>query len=102
MLSTFGWRLQLPERFNATGLELVTGRRCLYGAGRVAHLLYTEYGRPVSIYMLPETSRPAEIVEVFGHEVVIWPSGDRTFALVTRASRDDVVKMAASIKAALQ
>jgi anti-sigma factor RsiW len=102
MLSTFGWRVHLPEKFDVSGLELVTGRRCLYGEGRVAHLMYQQQGRPVSIYMLPHTTRSAEVVEVFGHEVAIWPSGDRTFALVTRASRDDVMKLATVVKAALQ
>ncbi len=102
MLSGFGWRVHLPEQFDLSGLELVTGRRCLYGEGRVAHLLYRQQGRPVSIYMLPHTTRAAEVVEVFGHEVAIWPSGDHTFALVTRASHDEAVKMATVVKAALQ
>ena len=102
MLSAFGWRLHLPEQFVASGLELVGGRRCLYGEGKVAHLMYRDQGRPVSIYMLPKSVRPEELVEILGHEVAIWSSGDRTFVLITRGSRDEVARMASFVKGALQ
>lgn len=102
MLSAFGWQLHLPEQFDASGLELVGARRCLYGEGRVAHLMYRDQGRPVSIYMLPKSVRAEEFVEILGHEVAIWPSGDRTFVLITRGSRDEVERMATFVKGALQ
>jgi anti-sigma factor RsiW len=102
MLSAFGWSVRLPEQFVASGLELVGSRQCLYGEGRVAHLMYHEGGRPVSIFMLPERVRTEELVEIFGHEAAIWPSGGRTFVLVTRGSRAEVQQMASVVKAALQ
>jgi len=102
MLSAFGWDLHLPQQFDTSGLELVGGRRCLYGEGKVAHLMYRVAGRPVSIYMLPKSVRPEELVEVLGHEVAIWSSGDRTFALITRGSREEVARMASFVKGALQ
>jgi anti-sigma factor RsiW len=102
MLSTFGWHLHLPDQFDARGLELVGARRCLYGEGRVAHLMYRDRGRPVSIYMLPKSVRAEDFVETLGHEVAIWSSGDRTFVLITRGSRDEVQQMASFVKAALQ
>ena len=102
MMSAFGWQLHLPEQFDASSLELVGSRRCLYAEGRVAHLMYRDQGRPVSIFMLPKRVRPEEIVEVLGHEAAIWSSGDRTFVLVTRGSRAEVQRMASVVKAALQ
>ncbi|HEY3045285.1 MAG TPA: zf-HC2 domain-containing protein [Vicinamibacterales bacterium] len=102
MLSAFGWHLHLPEQFGASGLELVGGRRCLYGEGKVAHLMYRDQGRPVSIYMLPKSVRPEELLEILGHEVAIWSSGDRTFVLITRGSREEVAQMASFVKGALQ
>ena len=102
MLSVFGWHLHLPQQFETSGLELVGGRRCLYGEGKVAHLMYRVQGRPVSIYMLPKSVRPEELVEVLGHEVAIWSAGDRTFALITRGSREEVARMASFVKGALQ
>jgi anti-sigma factor RsiW len=102
MLSAFGWQLHLPKEFDASGYELVGARRCLYGEGKVAHLMYRDEGRPVSIFMLPKRMRAEELVEVLGHEAAIWSTGDRTFVLVTRGSRADVEKMATFVKAALQ
>jgi len=102
MLSAFGWQLQLPPAFDASGYELVGARRCLYGEGKIAHLMYRDEGRPVSIFMLPSSVREEELVEVLGHEAAIWSSGDRTFVLVTRGSRAEVEKMATFVKAALQ
>jgi anti-sigma factor RsiW len=102
MLSAFGWQLHLPKQLDASGYELVGARRCLYGEGKVAHLMYRDEGRPVSIFMLPQSVRAEELVEVLGHEAAIWSSGDRTFVLITRGSRDDVQKMATIVKAALQ
>jgi anti-sigma factor RsiW len=102
MMSAFGWQLHLPEQFDASGLELVGSRRCLYAEGKVAHLMYRDRGRPVSIFMLPKRVRPEELVEALGHEAAIWSSGDRTFVLVTRGSRAEVQRMASLAKAALQ
>jgi len=102
MLSAFGWHLHLPEQFGALGFTLVGARRCLYGEGKVAHLMYRDRGRPVSIYMLPNTMRSEGFVEMLGHEVAIWSTGDRTFVLVTRGSRDEVTQMASIVKGALQ
>jgi len=102
MLSAFGWRLHLPDEFDASGLTLVGARRCLYGEGKVAHLMYRVQGRPVSIYMLPKSVRPDELVEILGHEVAIWSVSDRTFVLITRGSKDEVVRMASFVKGALQ
>jgi anti-sigma factor RsiW len=102
MLSSFGWTLHLPEQFNAFGFELVGSRQCLYAEGRIAHLMYRDHGRPVSIFMLPRRARAEELVEVLGHRAAIWSVGDRTFVLVTRASPAELERMATFVKAALQ
>jgi anti-sigma factor RsiW len=102
MHSMFDWRLQLPAEFDTAGLELIGSRLCLYGEGRVAHLMYRDHGEPVSIFMLPGRVRSEELVEALGHEAAIWPSGDRTFVLVTRGSRDEVERLASFAKAALK
>src|SRR5262249_28747873 len=54
MASYFGWMLQLPEEPERVGLELVGARPCLYGEGRIAHLMYRHNGMPVSVFMLPD------------------------------------------------
>jgi anti-sigma factor RsiW len=102
MRSAFGWQLHLPEQLDASGYELVGARRCLYGEGKVAHLMFRDEGRPVSIFMLPGHVRPEELVDILGHEAAIWSSGDRTFVLITRGSRSEVQAMATFAKAALR
>jgi anti-sigma factor RsiW len=102
MASSFGWHLHLPPELHDDGFELVGARQCLYGEGRIAHIMYRQQGRPVSIFMLPRSTRPEELVEVLGHEAVIWSRGDRTFVLVARGAPHDVQGMASLVRAALQ
>ena len=100
--SGFGVHLSLPPRSDREPLDLVGERPCLYGEGRVAHIMYTHNGHPVSVFMLPETSRPDQIVEVMGHEAAIWSAGGRTFVLITREPRDEVERMATFVQASLR
>jgi len=101
MASGFDWRMHLPENASTAGLELVGARPCLYGEGRVAHIMYRHDGRPVSLFMLPHTERAQALVEVLGHEAAIWCANNRTFVLVAREPRRDVERMAAFVQAGL-
>ena len=101
MASGFGWNMRVPVGSDGENLELVGSRPCLYGEGKVAHIMYRHNGRPVSLFMLPRSTRPEQIVEVLGHECAIWSSGDRTFVLVAREARSEVERMAAFVHAAL-
>ena len=110
MASGFDWRVRLPTtEASATpgqpddpGLELVGSRPCLYGEGRVAHIMFRHNGTPVSLFMLPKTTRSDELVRVLGHEAAIWSVGDRTFELIARETRTEVEHMAAFIQATLR
>jgi anti-sigma factor RsiW len=94
MASGFGWNMRLPVGAEREGLELVGSRPCLYGEGKIAHIMYRHNGQPLSLFMLPRTVRPEQLVETLGHECAIWSSQDRTFVLVSRESRADVEKLA--------
>jgi anti-sigma factor RsiW len=102
LASGFDWNVHLPEHAEREGLELVGSRPCLYGEGKVAHIMYRHNGRPVSLFMLPRTARPDQLITVFGHEAAIWSIGDRTFVLVAREERSEVERMAAFVHAAIQ
>ena len=102
VLSQFGWQMRVPEQLRRIGLELVGSRPCLYGEGKMAHLMYLHEGRPVSIFMLPDAARAREIVDVLGHEAAIWSVGGRTFVLIAREPRGDVERMASVVQAVLQ
>jgi len=98
----FGWDAHLPERPEEAGLELVGARPCLYGEGRVAHIMYRHNGDPVSVFMLPDTHRPDELVGVWGHEAAIRSRGERTFVIVARKPRAEVEQIASFVHATLR
>jgi anti-sigma factor RsiW len=100
--TNIGWRLRLPVRPEQVGLALVGARLCLYGKGRVAHIMYTHNGHPVSVFMLPKCTRPEQIVGVLGHQAAIWSAGDRTFVLIAREPPSEVQRMASFVQAALR
>ena len=102
MVSRFGWQMHLPSEASRAGLELVGSRPCLYGEGKIAHIMYRHNGQPLSVFMLPRTERPEQIVETLGHECAIWSSADRTFVLVSREARDEVERLAAYVHGALR
>jgi anti-sigma factor RsiW len=102
MWSGFGWRMHLPEHARDAGLELVGSSQCMYGEGRVAHILYRHNGEPLSVFMLPRATRAQELVQVLGHKAAIWCDGERTFVLVAREPREEVERMAALVQRSLK
>lgn len=102
MMSGFGWRMHLPSGASKAGLELVGSRPCLYGEGKVAHIMYRHRGEPVSLFMLPHESRVQELVEVLGHRAAIWCDGERTFVLLAREPKEEVERMAAAVQASMR
>lgn len=81
----FDLSVTVPASAPAEGLALLAVRRCLYGDGRAAHVLYRVNGEPVSLFILPGLTRPAAELSLFGHDEVVWTQGDRTYMLVARA-----------------
>jgi anti-sigma factor RsiW len=102
MISGFDWRMHLPDSPERAGLELVGARPCLYGEGKIAHIMYWHQGHPVSLFMLPNASRSRDLVRVLGHEAVIWCVGRRTFVLLAREPRPELERIAAFVQAGLQ
>jgi len=101
LASKFGWPVHLPERPDRAALELVGERTCLYGQGRVAHILYRHGGRPVSLFMLPNDTRKDEVLDTLGHGAAIWSVGNRTFVLIAREPKVDFERMALFVRTGL-
>jgi anti-sigma factor RsiW len=101
MFAGFGWQMHLPENPAQLGLELVGSRPCLYGEGKIAHMMYRHQGNPVSLFMLPKSTRAEEVVEVLGHEAKIWCVGNRTLVLIAREPRRQVEQLAAFMQASI-
>ena len=78
---------------------MVAVRRCLYGDGLAAHLLYRANGAPVSLFIMPGLQRPDASLDVLDHEQIVWTEGDRTFMLVARAgATDGLARMASHLR----
>jgi anti-sigma factor RsiW len=101
LASKFGWSARLPERPDRAALELVGERTCLYGQGRVAHIMYRHEGRPVSLFMLPNNTRKDEVLDTLGHEAAVWSVGGRTFVLIGREPKVDFERMALFVRTGL-
>jgi anti-sigma factor RsiW len=97
----FGWRARLPAT-GGSGLELVGGRPCLYGEGKIAHVMYRYNGQPLSLFMLPGTQRTATTLAVLGHEAAIWSAEDRTFVVVAREHTSDMERLIAEMRDSVQ
>ena len=100
--SGFGWNVELPDTSGHADVSLVGSRPCLYGEGKVAHIMYTHNGQPVSLFMLPREARQDELLQVFGHQCRIWSEGDRTFVLVAQESAPEMEQMAALVRTTIR
>lgn len=89
----FGWAIRVPAS-TAAGLELRGVRRCAVTDGRVAHLMYSWLGEPLSVYVLPKPAlgETAEFVRRFRHNSVMWSQNDRTYIIVTSHPRDPALE----------
>src|SRR5260221_672674 len=83
------------------GHELVGERTCLYGAGRIAHVMYRHDGHPVSVFMLPDDVRREDMMKSLGHTAAVWSAGGRTFVLLAREPVEEVERMASFVRAGL-
>ena len=77
-----GWTIAVPASAPVEGLALVAVRRCLFGDGFAAHVMYRVNGEPVSLFVMPDLARPAAELGVLGHDAIVWTQGDYTYMLV--------------------
>lgn len=99
LLTDYGWSLRVPPTAGAADARLVAVRRCLYGDGRAAHLLYRVGAEPVSLFILPGLERPAEALSLLGHDEVVWTWQGRTYMLVgAEGQRNRLMQMASNLR----
>lgn len=95
----FDLSVTIPAPVPSERLELMAVRRCLYGDGRAAHLMYRVNGEPVSLFILPGLTRPAAELSLFGHDEIVWTQGDRTYMLVARGGLgSDLARVASYLR----
>jgi hypothetical protein len=95
----FDFDMTVPPSLAGDALELLGVRRCLYGDGRAAHLMYRLHGEPVSLFIIPGLTRPAAELSLFGHDQIVWTQGERTYMLVARGGlRADLSRVASHLR----
>jgi len=80
----YGWDVTVPASNSDLGVQLLGARRCPFGYGPHAHLLYDVNGRTMSLYITPGVEREAVAMSVLGHIERVWSAGGRTYAMVAR------------------
>ena len=95
----FDFDVNVPPSLAGDQLELLGVRRCLYGDGRAAHLMYRLHGEPVSLFIIPGLTRPAAELSLFGHDQIVWTQGERTYMLVARGGlRQELSRVASHLR----
>lgn len=97
----YGWRLAIPASLPQERLTLLGARRCFSTDGRVAHVLYRHGDRPVSLFMMPNTTREAARVAFGGHVARIWSHDQTTYVLLGSESDPDLQPVATYFQASL-
>ncbi len=97
----YGWTMAVPGASSSLGLRLVGGRRCFSTDGRVAHILYRHLGHPLSLFVIPRTTRASGQIAVAGHEAIMWSQRGNTYVVLARESRDELTPVAAYIRSVL-
>jgi len=95
----FDFSVAVPDSVAADHLQLMAVRRCLYGDGRAAHVMYRLDGEPLSLFIIPGLTRPAAELSLFGHEQIVWTQADRTYMLVARGgAREGLARVASYLQ----
>ncbi|WP_239489206.1 hypothetical protein [Luteitalea sp. TBR-22] len=94
----YGWSPKVPAPPATRKASLVGVRRCLYGHGHLAHLLYEVEGHTVSVFVMPRSEYPvgAETVahDFLGQHAEVWAEGDQSFAVVGDLAPDTLSRLA--------
>jgi anti-sigma factor RsiW len=100
----YQWTPKVPAAPKAHKGSLVGVRRCLYGHGHLAHLLYEVDGRVVSLFVMPRSEYPAGEApathDFLGQHAEVWASGDHSFAVVGDLAPETLGRLAAEFRAA--
>jgi anti-sigma factor RsiW len=98
--SRYGFDVPVPAGSSAIGLRLIGARRCLSSGGRTAHLLYSWNGESISLYVIPDDTRPAADVHVMEHDERIWSRHNRTYVLVSQETARDLTPVVSYLQRA--
>ena len=92
----YGLDVAMPAE--SAEFDLVDVRECLYDDGEMAHVLCEWRGEPVSLYVVPDRSDGEQILEIVGHDAVIWSQNDNAYVLVVEQGPVDLGQVAQYVR----
>ena len=84
-----------PESAN---FDLLDVRQCLYDEGTMAHVLCEWRGQPVSLFVVPGRSDREQILEIVGHDAVIWSGDGNAYVLVAEQGPVEIGRVAEYVR----
>lgn len=100
----YSWTPKVPATPAGHKASLVGVRRCLYGHGHLAHLLYDVDGHTVSVFVMPRSEYPvgasAQRHDFLGQHAEVWAEGDQSFAVVGDLAPDALSRLATEFREA--
>jgi len=95
--------LRLPASASTRPAALTGVRRCLYGHGLVAHLLYEVDGKTVSVFVMPRPEHPVAAApshhQFFGQQVEVWGNAAQSYAVIGDVPTATLTSMAEAFRA---
>jgi len=92
MQEQFGWSVAIPTPATRPDVHLVSVRRCLYGEGMVAHVLYRVQDQPVSLFVMPDRDASQADISAFGRHAQVLTRHGVTYVLVAPAALTGVAE----------
>jgi anti-sigma factor RsiW len=101
----YEWTPPMLSLASSHRASLVAVRRCLYGHGHLAHLLYDVDGRTVSVFVMPRREYPDDVPPAhhafLGQRAQVWGRGAQAFAVVGDVPDATLASMAEALRAAV-
>ena len=92
LVETFGIDTAVPPE--SADFDLLDVRQCLYDEGAMAHILCEWRGQPLSLFVVPGRSDREQILEIVGHDTVIWSGDGNTYVLVAEQGPVEIGQVA--------
>ena len=91
-----GLNVTMPAE--SSDFDLIDVRQCLYDEGEMAHVLCEWRGQPVSLFVVPGRSDREQLLEIVGHDAVIWSENDNAYVVVADLGPVDIGRVAEYVR----
>ena len=91
-----GLDVDIPDE--SADFELLDVRHCMYEHGGMAHVLCEWRGEALSLFVVPGRSDREQLLEIVGHEAVVWSHDESAFVLVADQGPVEIGRVAEYVR----